>query len=153
MKIKLFLVALFLAFYFGAWHFRLRSVPKLSLSESQVPGNGSLFALMSWNIGYFDYESDSRAQNKDLEAIAAVIGETGAQVIALQEVAEPEQLNTLSDLLAGHYRYRAFARGLRTDRYVGFLSEFPFGPPLRDQEKPSAEGSCALTARRGIPRN
>ncbi len=38
------------------------------------------FALMTWNIGYFDYESDSRAQNKDLEAIAAVISETGAQV-------------------------------------------------------------------------
>ena len=127
MKIKLFLVALFLAFYLGAWHFgRLRSLPKLSHTESQVPGNGSAFALMSWNIGYFDYESDSRAQNKDLEAIAAVIGETGAQVIALQEVAEPEQLSTLSDLLAGRYRYHVFARGFRTDRYVGFLSEIPF---------------------------
>src|SRR4030095_16991420 len=81
---------------------------------------------MSWNIGYFDYESDSRAQNKDLEDIAAVIGETGAQVIALQEVAEPEQLSTLSDLLVGRYRSHAFARGFRTDRYVGFLSEIPF---------------------------
>src|SRR4030095_10098839 len=81
---------------------------------------------MSWNSGYFDYESDSRAQNKDLEAVAAVIGETGAQVIALQEIAEPEQLRTLSDLLAGRYRYHAFARGFRTDRYVGFLSEIPF---------------------------
>ena len=81
---------------------------------------------MSWNIGYFDYESDSRAQSKDLEAVAAVIGETGAQVIALQEIAEPEQLGTLSELLAGRYRYHAFARGSRTDRYVGFLSEIPF---------------------------
>jgi endonuclease/exonuclease/phosphatase family metal-dependent hydrolase len=127
MKIKLFLVALFCAFYIGAWHFgRLRSVPKLSYSESQVHGNGSLFALMSWNIGYFDYESDSRAQNKDLEAVAAVIRETGAQVIALQEIAEPEQLGSLSELLAGRYRYHAFARGSRTDRYVGFLSEIPF---------------------------
>src|SRR4030095_16588794 len=86
---------------------------------------------MSWNIGYFDYESDSRAQNKDLEAIAAVIGETGAQVVALQEVAEPEQLSTLSDLLAGRYRYHAFARGSRTDRYVGFLSKIPFEPEIQ----------------------
>src|SRR4026207_2306212 len=102
MKIKLFLVALFLAFYVGAWHFgRLRSVPKLSLSELQLPGNESPFALMTWNIGYFDYESDSRAQNKDLEAVAAVIGETGAQVVALQEVAEPEQLSTPRDPLRG----------------------------------------------------
>jgi len=127
MKIKVFLVTLFLAFYIGAWHFgRLRSVQKLAHSESQAPLNESTFALMSWNIGYFDYESDSRAQNKDLEAVAAVIGETGAQVIALQEIAEPEQLRTLSDLLAGRYRYHAFARGFRTDRYVGFLSEVPF---------------------------
>ena len=47
-------------------------------------------------------------------------------MIALQEVAEPEQLSTLNDLLAGRYRYHAFARGFRTDRYVGFLSEIPF---------------------------
>lgn len=125
MRIKLFLIALFLAFYLGAWHFDgLRSVPKSS--ELQVPGNGSPFTLMSWNIGYFDYESDSRAQNKDLDAIAAVIAETSAQVIALQEIAEPEQLNALSDLLAGRYPYHALARGFRTDRYVGFLSEIPF---------------------------
>jgi hypothetical protein len=83
MKIKLFLVALFLALYIGAWHFGgLRSVQKLSHSEPQVLLNESTFALMTWNIGYFDYESDSRAQDKDLEAIASVIGETGAQVIA-----------------------------------------------------------------------
>lgn len=127
MKIKCFLAALFLAFYIGAWHFgRLRSAQKLSDAEPQVPLHESTFELMSWNIGYFDYESDSRAQDKDLEAIASVIGEAGAQVIALQEIAEPGQLSTLSDLLAGRYRYHAFARGLRTDRYVGFLSEIPF---------------------------
>lgn len=125
MKIKLLLVALFLAFYIGAWHFgRLRSVQKHSGSEA--PLNESTLALMSWNIGYFDYESDSRAQNKDLEAIAAVIGETDVQVIALQEIAQPEQLSTLSELLEGRYRYQAFARGLRTDRFVAFLSELPF---------------------------
>jgi endonuclease/exonuclease/phosphatase family metal-dependent hydrolase len=125
MKIKLLLVALFLAFYIGAWHFgRLRSNQKHS--GSPAPLNESTFALMSWNIGYFDYESDSRAQNKDLEAIAAVIGETDAQLIALQEIAQPEQLSALSDLLAGRYRYHAFARGLRTDRFVAFLSEIPF---------------------------
>ncbi|MGH9429751.1 MAG: endonuclease/exonuclease/phosphatase family protein [Terriglobia bacterium] len=125
MKIKLLLVTLFFAFYMGAWHFgRLRSVQKQP--GSQVPLNESSFALMSWNIGYFDYESDSRAQNKDLVAIAAAIGETGAQVIALQEIAQPEQLSALSNLLAGRYHYQAFARGFRTDRYVGFLSEMPF---------------------------
>jgi len=127
MKSKLFLVALFLTFYLGAWHFgRLRSYQKSSGSDSQARPDEVIFALMSWNIGYFDYESDSRAQNKDLEAIAAVIGETGAQVVALQEIAQPEQLSALSDLLAGRYRYHAFARGFRTDRYVGFLSEIPF---------------------------
>ena len=127
MKIKLFLVALFLMFGIGAWHFGgLRSVQEFSSPNSQVAPNESTFALMSWNIGYFDYESDSRAQNKDLEAIAAVITETGAQVVALQEIAQPEQLSALSDLMSGRYRYQAFARGFRTDRYVAFLSEIPF---------------------------
>jgi endonuclease/exonuclease/phosphatase family metal-dependent hydrolase len=127
MKIKLFLVALLLAFYAGAWHFgRLRSVQKPSQSEPHRRSNEFTFALMSWNVGYFDYEADSRAQDKDLEAIASVIAETGAQVVALQEIAEPVQLSTLTDLLAGRYRYHAFARGLRTNRYVGFLSEIPF---------------------------
>ena len=96
-----------------------RTKPRVALNEPN-------FALMTWNIGYFDYESDSRAQNKDLEAIAAVISETGAQVIALQEIAQPEQLRALSDLMPGRYRYHAFARGFRTDRYVAFLSEIPF---------------------------
>ncbi|MSO22064.1 MAG: endonuclease/exonuclease/phosphatase family protein [Acidobacteria bacterium] len=124
MKTQLLLVALFLAFYVSAWHFgRLRSVQKHS--ESPTPLNGPTFALMSWNIGLFDYESDSQAQDKDLEAIAAVIGETDAQVIPLQEIAPPEPLRSLSDLLVGRYRYHTFSRGFRTDRYVGFLSQIP----------------------------
>jgi endonuclease/exonuclease/phosphatase family metal-dependent hydrolase len=122
---KILLAALFLAFYAGTWHFgRLRLAHKPA--ELHAPLNEAAFVLMSWNIGYFDYESDSRAQDKDLEAIAAVIGDTDAQVIALQEIAHPEQLDTLSDLLSGRYRYQALARGFRTDRYVAFLSEIPF---------------------------
>jgi len=125
MKAKLLLIILFLAFYVGAWHFgRLRSVQRHS--ESQGHLNESAFGLMSWNIGYFDYESDSRAHDKDLDAIAAAIAETNAEVIALQEIAQPEQLSTLINLLSGRYPYRAFARGLRTDRFVAFLSEIPF---------------------------
>ena len=76
-------------------------------------------------LGYFDYESTASSE-QDLEAIAAVITETRAQVVALQEIAQPEQLSTLSDLMPGRYRYQAFARGFRTDRYVAFLSEIPF---------------------------
>ena len=95
-------------------------------SRRVVPGRRSTPRAPVLRPALRHNESDSRAQNKDLEAIAAVIGETGAQVIALQEVAAPEQLSTLSDLLAGRYRYHAFARGFRTDRYVGFLSEIPF---------------------------
>jgi endonuclease/exonuclease/phosphatase family metal-dependent hydrolase len=127
MKIKLSLVALFVGFGIGAWHFgRLRSVQEATHTKPGVARNEPNLSLMTWNVGYFDYESDSRAQNKDLEAIATVIGETGAQIVALQEIAQPEQLRELSDLMPGRYRYRAFARGFRTDRYVAFLSEIPF---------------------------
>jgi len=130
MKIKALLVALFFAFYIGALHFgRLRSVPQSSGSAPSP--NAATFTLMSWNIGYFDLEADSRAQNDDLETIAAVIGETNAPLVALQEIARPEQLTTLDGLLAGRYRYQTFARGLRTDRYVAFLSQFPFEEEIR----------------------
>lgn len=125
MKAKILLFALFLLFFAGAWHFdRLRSVqkPMAVAASPDVP----TFTLLSWNIGYADHEADSRAQNKDLGHIAAIISGAGAQLIALQEIAQPEQLAALSDLLGGRYRYSALARGFRTDRYVAFLSDLLF---------------------------
>ncbi|MBM3803787.1 MAG: hypothetical protein FJW26_15910 [Acidimicrobiia bacterium] len=125
MKAKLLLVAMFAFFGIGAWHFgRLRTLQKHP--NPHVLSSRPTFGLLSWNLGYFDYEADSRAQDRDLKAIAAAIAEADARLVALQEIAHPGQLALLSDLLEGRYRYRAFARGFRTDRFVAFLSEDPF---------------------------
>jgi endonuclease/exonuclease/phosphatase family metal-dependent hydrolase len=125
MKTKLILIALFLAFIYGSWHFgRLRSISDLGSSSgtSVAPA----LSLLSWNIGYSDYERDSRAKTRDLEHVASVILETHADLVALQEIADPEQLGILDEFLGGRYAYQTLARGFRTDRYVVILSTLPF---------------------------
>jgi endonuclease/exonuclease/phosphatase family metal-dependent hydrolase len=126
MKTKLFLVALFLLFFFGSWEFdslRRTSTPEPAFVTS---GSDPVFSLLTWNIGYFDYEADSRAQSRDLEHVASVISEAEADVVALQEIADPEQVQILNEQLNGRYPYHAMARGLRTDRFVVILSTLPF---------------------------
>lgn len=124
MKAKLFLIVLFILFLYGSWHFgRLRSSLKPSDRSVKASGQTTSFSLLSWNVGYFDYEADSRAQNSDLEHIASVINEANADVAALQEIAEPEQLGMLDELLDGQYPYQMLARGFRTDRFVAIVSK------------------------------
>ncbi len=141
MKSKLLLVVLFFGFYAGAWHFgKLRSMPSSS-PQLEVPGNAPQFSLFSWNIGYFDYQGDTRAQDRDLEHVASVIAEESPDIVALQEIAEPEQLNRLSEQLRGQYPYQAIARGFRTDRHVAFLSKQTF---LDEAQIATAVGRDAL---------
>jgi endonuclease/exonuclease/phosphatase family metal-dependent hydrolase len=126
MRTKLSLIGLFLLFFYGSWHFgRLRLQDKPELRSDYSPQSSRL-SLLSWNIGYFDFEADSRAQDHDLEHIASVISEAGPDVVTLQEIAAPEQVGTLDELLDGQYPYQALARGFRTDRYVVILSRIPF---------------------------
>jgi endonuclease/exonuclease/phosphatase family metal-dependent hydrolase len=126
MRSKLSLIGLFLVFSYGSWHFgRLRSQDGPNLRSDYSPQTSCL-SLISWNIGYFDYEADSRAQDHDLEHIASVIREANADVVALQEIATPEQVGILHELLHGRYPYRTLARGFRTDRFVVLLASIPF---------------------------
>jgi endonuclease/exonuclease/phosphatase family metal-dependent hydrolase len=125
MRTKLFLVALFVLFSYGSWHsgrLRLSSKPAPVSKAFQAPA----FSLLSWNIGYFDYERDSRAQDHDLEHIASVILETQADFVALQEIADPAQVGVLDELLSRQYPHQTLARGFRTDRYVVILSTRAF---------------------------
>jgi endonuclease/exonuclease/phosphatase family metal-dependent hydrolase len=124
MKTKLLLVAIFLIFYLGAWHFgKLRSIS--TSSEFASFTEAGAFTLLTWNIGYFDYEADTRAQDQDLKHIAAVIADAAPDIAALQEIARPEQVVILNEGLQGYYPHHALARGFRTDRFVAFLSKSP----------------------------
>jgi len=101
----------------GALHFRpIRNRTVLGASTSKGPA----VRLMTWNIGHADQERDSRAHSEDLKAVADVINSNGPDAVALQELASPEQLNTLLNLL--HRRYTgAVAPMANTDRVEAVL--------------------------------
>jgi endonuclease/exonuclease/phosphatase family metal-dependent hydrolase len=84
----------------GAVHFSpIRNRSLLAARQS----NGPAVRLMTWNIGYPDLENDSRAHTEDLKAIADVINSYGPDAVALQELANPAQLNKLLNLLQHRY--------------------------------------------------
>src|SRR5262245_1954543 len=84
----------------GPLHFKAIRNRKLLASAAR---NGSVVRLMTWNIGHDDQSRDSRAHTADLKAIAEVINNNQPDAVALQELANPEQLKTLLSLL--HRRY------------------------------------------------
>lgn len=73
-----------------------------------VLGSGSRegphLRMLTWNIGYAELEDDSRAHTKDLRAVADTILSNDPDVVALQELTGPEQLNILLGYL--HKRYQ-----------------------------------------------
>jgi endonuclease/exonuclease/phosphatase family metal-dependent hydrolase len=68
------------------------------------PHEGPHLRLLTWNIGYAELEDDSRAHTKDLRAVADTILSHDPDVVGLQELTGPEQLNTLLGYL--HKRYQ-----------------------------------------------
>jgi endonuclease/exonuclease/phosphatase family metal-dependent hydrolase len=65
---------------------------------------GATMRLMTWNIGYGDLESDTRARNEDLAAVAQVILRNDPDAVALQELTGAEQLKLLLKHLKNRYR-------------------------------------------------
>ena len=97
--------------------------------------------LMTWNVGYADLEPDTRAQTKDLPAVAEAILRHDPDAVALQELTGAAQLRELLRLLGGRYRGAVAERG-RADRFEAVL--------VRDREARFAEvpaaGRYALAA-------
>jgi len=59
---------------------------------------------MTWNIGYAGVEGDNRAHSSDLTTVADAILRIDPDAVALQELADPDQLQLLLDLLRRRYR-------------------------------------------------
>jgi endonuclease/exonuclease/phosphatase family metal-dependent hydrolase len=74
-----------------------------SLLGARAQG-GATLRLMTWNIGYGDLESDTRARNEDLAAVAQVILSNDPDAVALQELTGAEQLKLLLQQLKNRYR-------------------------------------------------
>ena len=118
---KITLAAVFALMIFGAWHFAPADVR--SGGGDRSPGATTL-RLMTWNVGYADLEPDSRAQTKDLPAVAETILRHDPEAVALQELTGAAQLRELLGLLGGRYRGEIAQRG-RTDRYEAVLVKDP----------------------------
>jgi endonuclease/exonuclease/phosphatase family metal-dependent hydrolase len=84
------------------------------------PSDGPRLRLMTWNIGYADLEEDTRAQTRDLSAVAEAILRHDPDAIALQELSGDEQLKILLNYLGGIYR-GAVARPGDADRVEAVL--------------------------------
>lgn len=96
---KILLGILFLVMAGAAFHFdpaRDRSLLGVQ------PAEGVRLRLMTWNIGRASLDRDSRAHDEDLKAVAEVILKYDPDVLALQELTGPDQL----DLLLGHLKQR-----------------------------------------------
>src|SRR5438128_8318767 len=66
--------------------------------------DGPHLKLMSWNIGYGDLESDTRARSADLTAVAEIILNNDPDAVALQELTGEDQLELLLAHLKNRYR-------------------------------------------------
>ena len=117
MWVKVVLLLLFCLMIVGAVHF---AQPHES-EEVSSPGKVVVsLRLLTWNIGYAELESDTRAHDKDLPAVAKVILREDPDAVALQEITGNVQLNTLLGLLHGKYRGAVAQQGTG-DRFEAVL--------------------------------
>jgi endonuclease/exonuclease/phosphatase family metal-dependent hydrolase len=115
---KITLAALFALMVFGAMHFAPDD--ERAPGGDEDAGGSQTLRLMTWNVGYGDLEPDSRAQTKDLPAVAEAILEHEPDAVALQELTGDAQLRELLRLLGGRYRGAVAQRG-RADRFEAVL--------------------------------
>lgn len=98
MWLKFLLGACFICSLLGA--FVLAPLPTLS-SHSDADlrvnrnENDRRLRLLSWNIGNGDLESETRAHEEDLPAVAKVIIDNDPDAVALQELTGEDQLKLL----------------------------------------------------------
>ena len=141
---KLLLGVLFLAMIGGAVHFD--PVRKRALLGAKRRTDGPRLRLMTWNIGYASLEEDSRAHTNDLQAVAETILRHDPDGVALQELADAEQLEVLLRYLKRRYRGAISSFGnsdrieavLVKDREARF-DQIPAGDAMRSAPRFTSE--------------
>jgi endonuclease/exonuclease/phosphatase family metal-dependent hydrolase len=133
---KLLLGALFATSLLTAFVF----VPQTRLSSASYTSNaasdavsgqdGRRLRLMSWNIGNGDLESETRAHNEDLPAVAKLIKDNDADAVALQELTGENQLKLLLAHLENRYRGYVCSSG-EADRVDAVLVKNRNETPVR----------------------
>ena len=118
---KLLLAALFALMLAGAYRF----APGGGASAGdEGDSSAATVRLMTWNVGYADLEPDTRAQTKDLPAVAETILRYEPDAVALQELTGGAQLRELLRLLGGKYSGAVAQKG-SADRFEAVLVKDP----------------------------
>ncbi len=111
---------LFVSMLAGAFFFRpARDRGGMDGSDQQTEANRRL-RLMTWNIGYGNLESDTRAHSEDLPAVAELILTNDPDAVAIQELTSADQLKRLVVLLKDRYHGFAGSNG-NSDRVTAVL--------------------------------
>ena len=82
--------------------------------------DGPRLRLMTWNLGYSDLESETRARAEDLAAVAQTILSNDPDAVALQELTGEDQLKLLLAHLKKRYHGYVCSFG-STDRVAAVL--------------------------------
>lgn len=98
---------------------RRREVARES-SASAEDQTGRQMRLLSWNIGNGDLETETRAHDEDLPAVAQVILDNDVDAVALQELTGANQLKQLLEKLQGRYQGSVCSAG-SSDRVEAVL--------------------------------
>ena len=117
MWIKLLLAAMFLLMLSAAV-LQQPSRPRSLLGVRNK--DGQHLKLMSWNIGYGDLETETRARDEDLPAVAKIILNNDPDAVALQELTSENQLKLLLKHLKNRYRGQVSSSG-KADRVAAVL--------------------------------
>ncbi|MCM3873949.1 MAG: endonuclease/exonuclease/phosphatase family protein [Pyrinomonadaceae bacterium] len=137
-----FMLMLSLAFFFEPLRQR-------SLLGDRGQDRSSL-RLMSWNIGYGDLESETRARTEDLAAVAQIILSNEPDAVALQELTGGDQLKVLLAHLKNRYRGYVCSFG-NADRVAAVLVK---DSGARFSDVPAGDRFAAAATfhlRQGIP--
>jgi endonuclease/exonuclease/phosphatase family metal-dependent hydrolase len=102
-RLRRICVAIGLAALAGAFALRVRA--RSTGGPLLLPHEVSPVRVLTWNVGkiYLGTHGDSRPADADLKHIAAVIRETGPDLVALQEMRDRAQLDLLLAHLRGAY--------------------------------------------------
>ncbi|MFL6229470.1 MAG: endonuclease/exonuclease/phosphatase family protein [Pyrinomonadaceae bacterium] len=93
---------------------------KKSASDAARATGADTLRLMTWNVGYAEFEDDTRAHTKDLRSVADTILAADPEAVALQELTGEDQLKLLLKYLDGRYR-GSVARAAGQDRVEAIL--------------------------------
>lgn len=87
------------------------------------PGRDEL-RIVTWNVGYFSAQRIKAARPSDTDAIVAVLRQTNAHLIALEELGSKEQTDEIARGLGGDWNAHSTATG-HPGQFLGALSRLP----------------------------